>query len=143
MTLDFDPIRPVWHLHETVGVPTLAPASSPVPLLQGKKLGVINGSSWISLWSNYFGKLILPGVKLINTGNEAVQLNFMRAHQKGEPCPPQMNIDLFVDTPEDLVRALWRGRHPDLLLHHEPGLSPGARRHGAATVCRWCRSTRP
>lgn len=41
----------------------------------------------------YFGKMILPGVKIINVGNEAVQLSFMKAHREGKPCPPQINID--------------------------------------------------
>jgi len=71
--------------------------------LRGKKLGIINGASWTSLWSTYFGRLLLPGVKLINVGNEAVQLNFMRAHHRGEPVPPQINIDRFVQYAEDLV----------------------------------------
>jgi Asp/Glu/hydantoin racemase len=47
---------------------------------------------------------MLPGVKLINVGNEAVQLNFMTAHRRGEPCPPQVNIDRFVQYADDLVR---------------------------------------
>ncbi|MGQ9619969.1 MAG: aspartate/glutamate racemase family protein [Bacteroidales bacterium] len=89
---------------ELTGVPELTYKKSPDPLLQGKKLGVVNGSSWISLWSNWFGKKILPGVKIINVGNEAVQLNFMRAHSKGLHCPPQINIDLFCRYAEDLYR---------------------------------------
>ena len=60
--------------------------------LQGKKLGIVNGSSWVTLWSTYFGNKMLPGVKLINVENEATQLNFMQAHEKGEPCPPKENI---------------------------------------------------
>ncbi len=77
-----------------------------VPALAGKKLGVVNGATWITLWSNFFGRRILPGVKIINVGNEAVQLNFMRAHHREEPCPPQINIDTFVRYAEDLVK-LW------------------------------------
>ncbi len=49
------------------------------------------------------GKLVLPGVKMVNVGNEGVQLNFMRAHHAGEPCPPQINIDLFSGYAKDLV----------------------------------------
>lgn len=85
------------------GVPSILPEEGPIPELQGRKVGVINGSNWISLWSTYFGKKILPGVKIINSGNEAVQLNFMEAHHKGEKCPPQTNIDLFVQHAIDLV----------------------------------------
>jgi len=84
--------------------PTLEDAPSPDPGLRGKKLGIVNGSSWITLFANYFARKILPGVKLINVGNEGVQLNFMDAHSKGLPCPPQINIDLFVRYSEDLVR---------------------------------------
>ena len=60
-------------------------AASP---LWGKRLGLLNGSSWITLWANYFGRLYLPGVHLVNVGNEAVQINFMAAHAAGRPCPP-------------------------------------------------------
>ena len=55
------------------------------------------------MWCNYFGKLYLPGVKLVNAGNDAVQLNFTRAFAQGEPCPPQENIDSFVRIAHDLV----------------------------------------
>lgn len=73
------------------------------PLLAGKKLGIVNGSSWITLWSTYFGRKLLPGVELVNVGNEAVQLNFMQAHHDGKTCPPQINIDTTVRYAEDLV----------------------------------------
>jgi Asp/Glu/hydantoin racemase len=86
------------------GVPTLSNETASDPYLLGKKLGVINGSSWISLWSTYFGKKIIPGAKIINVGNEAVQLNFMKAHNQGLVCPPQINIDLFCRYAEDLYR---------------------------------------
>lgn len=85
-----------------IGVPTLADEHGPDPNLSGKKLGVVNGSSWISLWSVYFGKLMLPGVKIISLGNEAVQLNFMRAHSRGLQCPPKINIGLFCRYARDL-----------------------------------------
>lgn len=84
------------------GTPTLHEAHGNIPELNGKKLGVVNGSSWVSLWSTWFGKNALPGVKIINVGNEAVQLNFMQAHKRGEPCPPQINIDLFYAYAKDL-----------------------------------------
>ncbi len=85
------------------GIAHLGPEPSDTPGLVGKRLGLLNGSSWITLWSNYFGRLYLPGVHLVNAGNEAVQLNFMDAHQKGLPCPPQSNIDAFICYARDLV----------------------------------------
>ena len=100
--LDVDPLVLFGDYMRLTGVPTLADEQGPDPRLSGKKLGVVNGSSWISLWSTYFGRLILPGVKIINVGNEAIQLNFMRAHSRGEPCPPQLNIDLFCRYARDL-----------------------------------------
>ncbi len=45
---------------------------------------------------------MLPGVKIVNVGNEAVQLNFMDAHEHHRPCPPQINIDLFCRYARDL-----------------------------------------
>lgn len=90
------------YLHVT-GIAHLSPESSGEPGLIGKRLGLLNGSSWITLWSNYFGRLFLPGVHLVNAGNEAVQLNFMDAHQKGLPCPPQSNIEAFIRYARDLV----------------------------------------
>ena len=101
-TLGVDPIRLFGDYMKVTDVPTLAPEQGPDPELSGKKLGVVNGSSWTSLWSNYFGKTMLPGVKIINVGNEAVQLNFMEAHTKGLACPPQINIDLFCKYAKDL-----------------------------------------
>jgi Asp/Glu/hydantoin racemase len=97
-----DPIQLFSAYMSVTGVPTLAPATGPDPKLSGKKLGVVNGASWVSLWSTYFGRLMLPGVKIINAGNEAVQLNFMDAHHQGRPCPPQINIDLFCRYARDL-----------------------------------------
>jgi aspartate/glutamate racemase len=85
------------------GIAHLGPESYGEPGLLGKRLGLLNGSSWITLWSNYFGRLYLPGVHLVNAGNEAVQLNFMDAHQKGLPCPPQSNIEAFIRYARDLV----------------------------------------
>ena len=90
------------YLHVT-GIAHLGPERSGAPGLIGKRLGLLNGSSWITLWSNYFGRLYLPGVHLVNAGNEAVQLNFMDAYQKGLPCPPQSNIEAFIRYACDLV----------------------------------------
>jgi hypothetical protein len=85
------------------GVAHLGPEKQGSPTLLGKRLGLLNGSSWITAWSNYFGRLFLPGVHLVNIGNEAIQLNFMQAYANGEPCPPQANIDRFVQYARDLV----------------------------------------
>lgn len=99
---DIDPVRLFGDYMRVTGVPALRPEQGPDPRLAGKKLGVVNGASWTSLWSNYFGKTMLPGVKIINVGNEAVQLNFMQAHRRGLACPPQINIDLFCRYAKDL-----------------------------------------
>lgn len=99
---DVDPIRLFADYMKVTGVPTPVPERGVDPKLAGKKLGIVNGASWISLWSTYFGKTMLPGVKIINAGNEAVQLNFMEAHGKGLACPPQINIDLFCKYARDL-----------------------------------------
>lgn len=105
-TNNFDPEVLFSMYMQITGVPAIEPEPDPEPGLEGKRLGIVNGSSWISLWSTYFGRTILPGVKLMNIGNEAVQLNFMRAHARGEKCPPQINIDLFVQYAEEL-QTLW------------------------------------
>ena len=99
-----DPVQLFSNYMAVTGVPELAFETATDPLLQGKKLGVVNGSSWVSLWTTWFGKKMLPGVKIINVGNEAVQLNFMRAFGQGLPTPPQGNIDLFCRYAEDLYR---------------------------------------
>jgi Asp/Glu/hydantoin racemase len=89
---------------KVTGVPTLEDLPAPDPRLAGKKLGVVNGAAWTNLWISYFGGLLLPGVKLIAVGSDAVQLNFMRAHRDGEACPPDVNRELFRDYAEQLVR---------------------------------------
>ena len=93
--MKIDPIRLFSDYMRVVGTPNLNFPKADDIRLQGKKLGVINGSNWVSLWSDWFGHKMIPGVKIVNVGNEAVQLNFMTAYKKGEPCPPQENIDCF------------------------------------------------
>lgn len=90
-----NPIQLFSDYMRVVGTPSLSFEQAANPLLQGKKLGVINGSNWVSLWSDWFGHKILPGVKIVNVGNEAVQLNFMTAHAQHKSCPPSINIDCF------------------------------------------------
>ncbi len=85
------------------GVAHTEPEPTQEPGLAGKRLGLINGSSWVTLWSNYFGRLYLPGVHLVNAGNEAVQINFMQAHQAGQPVPPRVNVEAFKRYALDLV----------------------------------------
>ena len=104
--LHFEPLDPGQLFSDylrVTGVAHLGPEPMGAPELLGKRLGVINGASWITLWSNYFGRLYLPGVNLINVGNEAVQISFMHAHAEGEPCPPPANIAAFVRYARDLV----------------------------------------
>lgn len=110
--LPVDPARLFSDYLRVTGIAHLGPEPAGEPELIGKRLGLLNGSSWITLWSNYFGRLYLPGVHLVNAGNEAVQLNFMEAHQKGLPCPPQANIDAFIRYARDLVEFA----HVDMLM---------------------------
>lgn len=99
---DIDSVRLFGDYMKVTGVPSILPGKDQDPKLSGKKLGVVNGASWTSLWSNYFGKTMLPGVKIINVGNEAIQLNFMQAHSQGLTCPPEINIELFCRYAKDL-----------------------------------------
>lgn len=94
---DVDAIRLFGEYLRVTGVAYLEPEG------EGQRLGLLNGSSWITLWANYFGRLYLPDVHLVNVGNEAVQLNFMAAHARGLPCPPQSNVDTFVRYARDLA----------------------------------------
>ncbi len=103
LTLSDDPIRLFSEHIAVTGIGRLEPKPGNDAALLGKRLGLINGASWITLWCNYFGHYYLPGVRLVNAGNDAVQLNFTRAFANGEPCPPQENIDLFARTARDLV----------------------------------------
>jgi hypothetical protein len=73
------------------------------PRLIGKRLGLLNGSSWITLWSNYFGRIYLPGIHLVNAGNEAVQIHFMEAHATGLSALPAANLSAFKRYAVDLV----------------------------------------
>ena len=98
-----DPIRMFSEYLRVGGVAHLGPESEGDPALLGKRLGLINGSAWILLWSNYSGRVYTPGGHLVNVGNEAVQLNFMQAHKDGKPTLPQSNIAAFVRYARDLV----------------------------------------
>jgi Asp/Glu/Hydantoin racemase len=77
------------------GVAHTGPEARGDPKLIGKRLGLLNGSAWITLWANYFGRVYLPGVHLVNAGNEAVQINFMEAHEAGLPELPPANLSAF------------------------------------------------
>ena len=90
-----DAIRLFSDYLRVTGVAHTSPEPQGDPGLLGKRLGLLNGSSWITLWANYFGHLYLPGVHLVNTGNEAVQINFMEAHSAGEKDLPAENVAAF------------------------------------------------
>jgi hypothetical protein len=94
------------------GVAHTGPESQGDPRLIGKRLGLLNGSSWITLWANYFGHIYLPGVHLVNAGNEAVQINFMEAHNAGLPSLPAANLSAFKRYAIDLVEL----GHVDMVL---------------------------
>lgn len=67
------------------------------PELAGKILGVVDGATWISIWGDYFGKLLLPGVKLMHVGDDSIQNNFIKAKEEGRQVPPEENIERFCD----------------------------------------------
>jgi hypothetical protein len=106
-----DPIRLFGDYMKLTGTPSLAAEAGDARLV-GRTLGLVNGSTWVSLWGTWFGRQILPGVKLVHAGGDHVQLRFMAAHEYGRPCPPPENIRSFVRTARELV-ALHR---PDALL---------------------------
>ena len=128
MSLPADPIRWFSEYLRLTGVAHTGPETRGDPGLLGKRLGLLNGSSWITLWANYFGRLFLPGVHLVNVGNEAVQINFMEAHERHAPTPPQPNIDAFVRYARDLVGTRPRRCDPDHLLDDEPRRTRRSRR---------------
>ena len=103
MTLPHAPIDWFADTLRLTGVAHTGPETQGEPAFIGKRLGLLNGSSWVTPWANYFGRLFVPGAHLINVGNEAVQINFMEAHARGLPTPPQSNIDAFVRYARDLA----------------------------------------
>lgn len=98
-----DPLRLFADYLRVTGVAHTQAEPAGLPELRGRRLGLLNGSSWVTLWSTYFGRRFLPGAHLVNIGNEAVQIAFMEAHEQGLPCPPQSNVDAFVRYAHDLV----------------------------------------
>ncbi len=103
MTLPVDPTRWFAETLRLTGVAHTGPEAQGKAEFIGKRLGLLNGSSWIVPWANYFGRLFVPGAHLINVGNEAVQINFMEAHQRGLPTPPPSNVEAFVRYARDLA----------------------------------------
>lgn len=103
MTLPADPLR--WFAETLVltGVAHTGPEPAGSGEFAGRRLGLLNGSSWITPWANYFGRRFVPGAHLVNVGNEAVQINFMAAHERGEPVPPASNVEAFVRYARDLA----------------------------------------
>lgn len=98
-----DTIRLFSDYLRVTGVAHTGPEPQGDPRLIGKRLGLLNGSSWITLWANYFGHKYLPGVHLVNAGNEAVQINFMEAHSAGLQSLPATNLSAFKRYAIDLV----------------------------------------
>jgi hypothetical protein len=97
-----DPVALFGDYMRLTGTPSLAPEPGP-PGLAGKTVGLLNGSTWVSLWGTYFGRKYLPGAKLVHSGSDAVQLHFMAAHRDGEPCPPPINVRAFARQACELV----------------------------------------
>ncbi len=112
MILPADPIRWFSETLRLTGVAHTTPEREGHPDFIGKRVGLLNGSSWITPWANYFGRLFVPGAHLVNVGNEAVQINFMEIHQAGEPVPPTSNIEAFVRYARDLAEL----GHVDVIL---------------------------
>jgi hypothetical protein len=98
-----DPIQLFSDYLKITGVAHTGPEPSGDPRLIGKRLGLLNGGSWVTLWANFFGRIFVPGAHLVNVGNEAVQINFMQAYANGDPVPPTSNIKAFVRYALDLV----------------------------------------
>ena len=85
------------------GVAHTGPEPRGDPDLIGKRLGLLNGSAWIGLWASFFGRMFLPGAHLVSAGNEAVQINFMTAHEAGQGELPPENVAAFERMALDLV----------------------------------------
>jgi len=99
----FDAIHLFSQYLKVTGIAHIGAEPEGDPRLIGKRLGILNGSSWITLWSNYFCRMYLPGVHRINLGNEAIQIHFMEAYEAGLPTPPEANIRAFEHYARDLV----------------------------------------
>ena len=143
MTADPEPFRLFGDYLRVTGVAHLGPEPAGAPELLGKRLGLLNGSSWITLWSNYFGRRYLPGVHLVNMGNEALQLNFMEAHAARAALPAggqHPGLRPLRPRPGGVCPGAGRADH---LLDDEPGLRRGGAGAGAPGRSRWCRSIGP
>jgi hypothetical protein len=106
-----DPVRLFSDYMKLTGTPSLVPEAGH-PALTGKTLALLNGSNWVSLWGTWFGRKLLPGVKLVHTGSDATQFSFMRAHQAGQHCPPTRNIRAF----SQLATMAFELHRPDAML---------------------------
>ena len=69
------------------GIAHLGPEPSGEPGLVGKRLGLLNGSSWITLWSNYFGRLYLPGRPFGECWQRSRPAKLHGRSPKGTPLP--------------------------------------------------------
>lgn len=68
------------------------------------KVGILNGSSWINLWSQYFAKKYIPEMEIVCTGNDALQMDFMDADMKKVKCPTAQDVKIFVQYALDMVK---------------------------------------
>ena len=103
MSLPSDPLNWFEETLRLTGVAHCGPEPEGDAAFLGRRVGLLNGSSWITPWASYFGRRYLPGAHLLNVGNEAVQINFMEAHARGEPTPPASNVAAFVRYARDLA----------------------------------------
>ena len=58
-----DPVRLFSDYLRVTGVAHTDPEPDGEPGLIGKRLGLLNGSSWITMWCNYFGRLYTNGCR--------------------------------------------------------------------------------
>jgi hypothetical protein len=64
-SLDLDPVQLFSDYLRVTRVAHLGPEPAGAPDLLGKRLGLLNGASWVTLWSNYFGRLYLLCVSFL------------------------------------------------------------------------------
>ena len=60
-----DAIRYFENYLSVTGLPHTGPEIEGDPELIDKRVGLVNGASWIVMWSYYFGRQFLPGAHLI------------------------------------------------------------------------------
>jgi len=73
------------------------PAAAATGPFAGKRVGLVDAASWIPIWGDYFGRRLLPGADISHICDDSIQKAFQEAKEKGQPVPPQTNIDRFGD----------------------------------------------